>query len=374
MEPEVLAALIAAVFSLVIAWLTRRNQAAAEERNHDRAIELTDLQQKQEEKLKVFEQKLADTSAERDARREYEYKARLRLYEQCDPLLFEISELAERSIGRIRRLAYGAREGWLKGEESWLNKHYFRLSTYYRTLALVPATRLLRRRLTFVDLSLDDNLHWTYEILCAIEDTFTDDFKVAKEDPKLPYDPHGEEAKENRSENPRKYHQQGIPRGILGSTAAAMLISLDDGSQRLMDYSEFEQSFPEPEEDGDGPPEGAALRKAIGRISYFYDEFHPRERPVAWRVLLAQVLLCRGLLKSLERLPLDGGFWNDLWTEKDEEKDQERLRWQGEEEESGDTAKELKIIKRYVTKKMDPVMKKLLKRRADKETAEPSSA
>ena len=93
------AALTTAVFSLVTARAGRR---AAE-----------DL-----EKLKAeMGARFAETSAERNARRDYEYDAKKRLYQEIEPLLFQLFEALEEAHYRVRSLARSSRHGNLPG---WL--------------------------------------------------------------------------------------------------------------------------------------------------------------------------------------------------------------------------------------------------------------
>src|ERR1700688_1501373 len=50
---------------------------------------------------------------ETDARREYEYEARKRLYEECEPLIFQTLESAEVARRRVRSIARKSCNGTL---------------------------------------------------------------------------------------------------------------------------------------------------------------------------------------------------------------------------------------------------------------------
>jgi hypothetical protein len=52
----------------------------------------------QNKKLKHLESELANKAAERDARRDYEYEAKKRLYHEIEPYLFLFSELSESAL------------------------------------------------------------------------------------------------------------------------------------------------------------------------------------------------------------------------------------------------------------------------------------
>ena len=86
---SIIGAIIAALSSLIVAgisyFITRRN-----------AHEL--------ESLKAD---LAEKQAEKNARRDYLYEARKRLYQEYEPLLFQLVELSESALKRIYALARG---------------------------------------------------------------------------------------------------------------------------------------------------------------------------------------------------------------------------------------------------------------------------
>jgi len=106
MSNQVLAAGIAAVASLVTAILA----AFISYRTQKRVTALQD--------------KLQESRAERDARRDYEYEAKKRLYAECEPVLFEALELAENARRRIVSLARTAKQGDIKQDGSgWLAVH-----------------------------------------------------------------------------------------------------------------------------------------------------------------------------------------------------------------------------------------------------------
>ncbi|MCI0623350.1 MAG: hypothetical protein L0387_17110 [Acidobacteria bacterium] len=282
---QVIVAIVAALTSLlvsVISFLTTRS-------NH-----------RDVERLKAD---LADRSAQRNARIEYEFEARKRLYQECGPLLFELSELAERALGRIAGLARTAADGNLgSGAESWMGRGYYRRSTYYRLLAPLAMGKLLRGKLTHLDLSLDPSIHWQYALCKQLADTFTDDFDFAEFSPSLSYKPHAAGASQLRIDRPETYWQQGIPRGILDNAVTA-LISNDADGRRVLSFAEFEARF-------DGQQDG--LARSFQRIDYLLESFHPQTRPVLWRSLLAQAHLYRALLFARERPP-DPELWKNVW-------------------------------------------------------------
>jgi phage tail tape-measure protein len=67
--------------------------------------------------IEAFKAGLADDLAARNARRDYEYDARKRLYAQVEPLLFQLFEAAETAFNAVASLARTQRDrnlpGWL---------------------------------------------------------------------------------------------------------------------------------------------------------------------------------------------------------------------------------------------------------------------
>jgi hypothetical protein len=148
-EKEIWAALIAAAGAVLVSlfgiWSSRRSETVS---------------RRSADELERLKAALADQSAVRNARIDYEYEARKRLYTECGPLLFQLTELAERALGRISGLARAAADANLDpGPSSWMARSYYNLSTYYRLLAPLAVQKLLQQRLTHIDLSLDPLVH-----------------------------------------------------------------------------------------------------------------------------------------------------------------------------------------------------------------------
>jgi hypothetical protein len=311
-EVSSLPALVTAGAALVVAligWLgSRSNQAKLLEHQ-------SELQRYQRD-LKRLEAELAEKKAERDARRDYEYEARKRLYHECSPLLFQLADQAASALSRIQGLAGSAAQGNLKpGPTSWLTStrdRYYRTSTEYRLLAPCATLRLLQQRLTKLDLSLDTDIHITYVLGRQAARSLSDDFDIAAVGPKrLEYDPHNEKAETLAPKRPQVYWQQGVPRGIFENAVEALLMKEADGASRVMTFLEFEQQLTGEEE--------TTVKSAIGRIRYLLADFHPKERPILWRLLLVNACIYRALqllsdrghgeqyldLKGLLRMPAD---------------------------------------------------------------------
>jgi hypothetical protein len=278
MDKTVVGAYIAAAASMIVAliglwgsWVARRSQ-----QQHEK--ELTAQRELHDARLKRFEDELGERRAERDARREYEFEARKRLYEALEPLLFQLIELSENALGRIIGLARTAKAGNLSPGKSWLEREsYYYVSTMHALMAPVECARLLQSRLTLVDLSVDPSVAAQYAIAKRVYASFNDDFTLAQQAPLISYDP------SNRSSDRR----QGVYAGWL-ETAADLLIDVSEaGIHRIRSFGEFANEYENQQ---------SVLYAHFDRLKYLFLEFHPRVCPVLWRILVMQATLYRALL------------------------------------------------------------------------------
>jgi hypothetical protein len=239
---------------------------------------------------------LEDERAERDARRDYEYEARKRLYEECEPLLFQALELATTAQSRVLSLARTARRGQLAADGSgWLaGEGYYLQSTTYLLLAPLTSFRLLQSRVTGVDLGLDPRLRTQYELLKLLFLSLNADFDLAQTPPRaLPYDPDrtdpGARDREHLlGSDPARYARQGLYRGVLDIVVEALIADEED-PPRCLSFGEFLR---------DWERRDSALFQARGELLALIGGFHPARKPVLWRVLVTQHLLYTLLLRD----------------------------------------------------------------------------
>jgi hypothetical protein len=233
---------------------------------------------------------LAERKSERDARRDYEYEARKRLYHECEPLLFQLYEASENALYRIHSLARTARKGNLDPADSWLGgPDYYMTSTIYNLLAPVAVFKLIHRRLTFVDLTLEPHIKAEYILAKSIYVSFTDDFGFAAQDPPITYDPNNPAGHELRENDPVRYSRQGLAVGRLDFAAEGLLPPEPSGPSRLKSFGEFEAEY---------YSEDSANQERFSRITDVFTGFHPKTRPVLWRILIAQAHIYRTLLNA----------------------------------------------------------------------------
>ncbi|HEX8178849.1 MAG TPA: hypothetical protein VF525_04825 [Pyrinomonadaceae bacterium] len=265
---KIIAAAIPGVVSLIVAcitWVsTKRNQV----------------------ELEAFRSELAEERAERDAVRDYKYEARKRLYQEIEPLNFQLIEAAENALHRIYGLARTAQAGNL-GAGGWLAREgYYTLSTMYKLIMPVAIFRLIQQKLTLVDLTVDPNANAQYVLAKALYISFTDDFVFASATPALPYDPNRLDWQERRAEDEQKYWRQGIPLGHLDDAADALL--KHDGSGRWLTFGGFQRQYKDRQSE---------VFEKFDAVNSVLLNFHPRTRPVLWRLLVTQAHLYLALLQ-----------------------------------------------------------------------------
>ncbi len=257
---------------------------------------------KNEIRLKYLENELAIKRAEQDARRDYEYEARKRLYQECEPVLFQFAELSESALRRIYALARNAREGNLGPYRYWLSTdNYFIRSTIYRLLAPMAAFKLLQRRLTTIDLELDHSINIQYSLAKNLYYTFSSAVDLARSEPSIPYDPDQigpeltniteSERIESRTKHPEKYWLQGLKVGTLDILTEHLILSNGNAIPRIKSFGEFEQEF-----FGKGNHTNTSESNEFEVFITLFSFFHPKTRPVLWRVLIAQAYLYNAII------------------------------------------------------------------------------
>ncbi|NWJ40024.1 MAG: hypothetical protein HXX12_03510 [Geothrix sp.] len=286
-EAKLTGSLIAAGASLLVS-VVSAVLAARHKRETDRELE-------------TLKDRLQSAAKERDARRDYEYEARKRIYEECEPLLFQATEAAAKARDRIASLARTAAQGRLKpGEGSWLEiDPYYLRSTIYYLLAPMAVFRLLRSRMTWLDLSLEPAIGTHYALLKEAAGMFTRDFELAGCEPKLAYDPHSEPTREQVAAAPAIYRWQGWAHGDLERSLDLLIREDGKGRLQLVSYGEFDKHFRKGDKSG---KDDHALLQAWEE---FFRPFHPARLPVLWRVLVAQAILYQGL-ENLHRSGAEG--------------------------------------------------------------------
>lgn len=250
------------------------------------------IARKNQRDFEVLRGQLEEEKKEKDAWRDYQYEARKRLYHECEPILFLLAEVSEKALGRIYGLVRSARNGNLcRTAEGWLSSdnYYYFTSTMYRLLAPTAVFKLLRRQLTSVDLTVDQRIKAQYEIAKLLYRSFSDDYQFAGIEPRLEYDPNHEEWQERSRERPDVYWRQGIIWGRLDNAIDALTAPDAAGNPQLMSYGHFEAAYLE---------QRSELRNQFELVILPLLRFHPKTRPVFWRMLVTQAHLYDTLLRA----------------------------------------------------------------------------
>lgn len=280
---------LTALITIVVAFFTQRS-------NKKTQRELKQLELDNNETLAKLNAALGESKSEEDARRDYDYEARKRLYREAEPLLFRLSEASENALHRIFSLARTARNGDLgPTQPSWLQQPgYYMASTIYNLLAPTVIFRLLQDRLTLVDLTRDRRISNHYLLAKWLYISFTDDYVLAQMTPLSEYDPFIEGWREKRLAMPEKYWFQGLALGRLDIAIETMIKPAQDGPGRCISFGEFETIFYED------------LKSDKSKFAAFADmflDFHPARRPILWRILVAQAHLHAALMRAF----MEGG-------------------------------------------------------------------
>ena len=152
----------------------------------------------------------------------------------------------------------------------------------------MAAVKLLQRRITFVDLSVERSIAGEYALAKRLLVSFTDDFELARGEPALRYDCNADvlgrgEGAPLLRQSPEIYWRQGVVFGDLETCAEGLLADAGEGRPaRVKSFAEFEAELENPDN---------RLSKAIRDVRYLFLGFHPARRPVLWRILIAQACI-----------------------------------------------------------------------------------
>lgn len=291
----VVAALVAGLFSLVgIVFTqrkTRQTQEAITRLQGEQGQALERLRGEQTQVLEAIKTRLGEEKDERAARRDYEYEARKRLYQECDPLLFQFVELSRNALGRITNIVQACKDGNLCPDGTgWLDHEgYYFLTMLYRLVVPCVIFQLLQRQLTLLDLRLDDRINTQFGLCRMLYLTFRDDWELSNMSPKLSYNPDHAEAATLIENEPSVYCRQGIYAGQLEQTVEALIVSEPGHPSRFLRYGEFVSAYHD---------EQSEVHQAFAPIGKLFYRFHPTTRPILWRVLMAQAYVYRAVQLS----------------------------------------------------------------------------
>ena len=217
---------------------------------------------------------------------DYKSQARKRLYLEYEPLSFQLAELSELAMRRIKGLAREAREGHLELVEHWYTNDTgdHMVNAIYRLLAPLAVFRLMQRKLTIVDFTLDQSADLRYKLAKVLYFSFTHDSRLASKcsltsnylNPKT----------EEEKRNPAVYERQGIyHQSRIDTMADALIFGDSDKTWRIRTFQEFEDNYRN------------SRQTAFDPIMSLLHEFHPKIKPVLWLILLLQLHIYQALIE-----------------------------------------------------------------------------
>lgn len=269
-NPDVLVALISGIVAMILAiwnFLSGRKTQAD---------------------IEILKNELAEKKSENDARREYEFEARKKLYQEYEPLLFQLMEASDNALHRIKSLARTARHENLN-ENGWLSQfNYYTKSTIYKLFVPIAIYQIMQKKLTLVDIAVDSSIGLRYKMAKQIYISYTDDFEFARTYQNIEYDPNILNWQEKRKDNPACFWRQGLPMGLLDKTIEILIEKDESGKERVISYGEFEKKLSHIESDNTSD---------INLSKDIFFNFHPQKRPILWRILITQSILLRAFLE-----------------------------------------------------------------------------
>ena len=191
MNSAVVAALVTGGFALIVALYNAGSSYWRERRLRELGFDYDTL-------LEIRKSELARADTAHKARTEYEYSARLSLYQRFEPILFQLLDLSDYALDRIRNLTEPS--VWSKfalaepsrehsGRPPMAEAEYEMISTLYGLFVPLTLVRSMSRQLTLVDLSLEPRIELPYYLASRIYGSFKDDRKLAAMQPQIEYDP-----------------------------------------------------------------------------------------------------------------------------------------------------------------------------------------
>jgi hypothetical protein len=257
--------------------------------------------QKQRE-LEKFKVDMQMNMSRKNALTAYQYEAIKRLYSECEPVFFQMSEASELSIKYCKILCkknfyeklVPERDNRDKNNGFWMMCRSSELiSALYAILSPMAFFCILREKMTIVDCSLDPTISFRYRVARQLLLSFHEDVDIAHLPPAIDYDPMVTDWRTKRLEKPAKYWWQGATPGRLDK-AIRMLIASDGERRRVISFGEFEDLYNQTFNGADRDKQ-----KTIGVAANALYGFTPIERPVFWRIITIHAHLHRVLITTI---------------------------------------------------------------------------
>jgi hypothetical protein len=225
------------------------------------------------EKLKIT---LKENQSQRDAKRDYEYEAKKRLYQDYEPLYFQYLELGDIASSRIEGIAKTTKEGHLNNL-AWVKfESYFLYSTIYKLIAPLAIFKLVQEKLTNVDFRIDQNIFIEYELMKINYLSFQEDFKFARAADDIEY------LEKWKLRFHGKFDGQGIKLGELDN-----ICELFRKEDKIISFGEYQRKLKDEN-----------FKEAIKPLEDRMIGFNPKSDLIFWYMLLSQTIVHSLLRKT----------------------------------------------------------------------------
>jgi hypothetical protein len=320
-------------------------QTGLEERKSQLQANLEDRKLGLQKELEEYKAEVADETASKNARRGYEYAARQRLYQQVEPLLFQLFEAAEGAFHAVASLARTQRKGKLP---EWLGPaehEYYTRSIIHRLFRPLAIFQLLQRSTTLVDLTLDPTVRLRYSLLKESYLTWTDPFGLAELEPAREYEPGWDDWRARRQTSPAVHWQQGLSIGALDRFIEAMMAG-EGPALHVMNFGEFDAAAASREE----------FQAAFAFPRDVFDSFSFVDRPVLARLLLTYASLMHILMTVYAKAKAGDSDQVDLQAilaEFPGPEGSKALNWHGGADDVAAAAPDFAVIRPYLLKRVE---------------------
>lgn len=283
-----LSTLASALCAFAVALLSKRSSTFLQRQKSELDASLQRQKSELDAGLAHVNSLLAGDLALKQARIDYVYDARKRLYVECEPVLFLLNEYGDFASRRIRAMARLVRKG--QGKDNFNTDDYYLLSSIYYIFRPLVSYGLLRSRLGAVDLALDDYISVQFQLCKLLYRTFTHGGSIARRKPKL-------KAQMRKRATPER---QDLSLGQLDIAVQAMVRasgSPENPRERCVTFGEFEAEVTR---------KGTDLRSAFSEVVPLFLRFDPTTHPILWRILIAQTMIYELISQETRQRPTRG--------------------------------------------------------------------
>lgn len=240
-------------------------------------------------RLKLLEEEIARRQSERNARRDYDYEAKKRLYLEFEPLRFQLLEAVSAARDFIVEVSERARTSDAADPGDRAGGAYMRAARIYYLICPAVCGRAIQRKLTLVDLGLDESVYIQYLLAKEVSVLLTLDAAISRHCG-MDYTPYVAGWRQLRTVDPGRYRRQGFTPGRLDNYFN-LILENDEAHGGMLSFGGFESLLAQRAPDD--------VNSAIGAAADLFEDFEPAQRPVLWRLLMAQYAIYGILIDAL---------------------------------------------------------------------------